>query len=130
MKTINQAQRTGRRKTAVARVHMRKGNGTIIVNGRPLKEYFPLELQQETVQAPLQICGVTTHDFVITLSGGGLEGQAVATRLGISRCLVQEDEDRRKLLKEQGFLTRDPRKRERKKYGKKGARKSPQFSKR
>lgn len=130
MKVTNIAQRTGRRKTAVARVHMRQGNGTITVNGRKFNEYFPLELQQEVVRSPIQICGITQQDFVITISGGGLEGQAVAARLGIARCLVKEDEDRRKILKDHGFLTRDPRKRERKKYGKRGARKSTQFSKR
>jgi len=130
MKEKNLENGTGRRKTSVARVYMRKGNGAITVNGKDYKKYFPVDLQQAAVQAPILLCGVESADFVITVRGGGLEGQAIAVRHGISRVLVGEDEERRKALKEKGFLTRDPRKRERKKYGKAGARKSFQFSKR
>lgn len=126
----NITSETGRRKTAVARVHMRKGNGKIVVNHKLMEEYFSTPNQKEIAKAPLLLCGVGGCDFVVNVKGGGPEGQAVAVRLGISRALVKEDEDRRKILKEQGFLTRDPRKRERKKYGKPGARKSFQFSKR
>ena len=130
MKSINTSNGTGRRKTAVARVYMRKGKGSITVNGKDFKQYFPVELQQQNVQAPLQLCKVEGTDLVVTVRGGGLDGQAVAVRHGLSRAIVKLDEDQRALLKEHGFLTRDPRRRERKKYGKPGARKSFQFSKR
>lgn len=131
MKKIqNIANGTGRRKTAVARVHMREGSGKIVVNGKPMEDYFRLALEQDLIRMPIELCGVKTLDFVINVRGGGMAGQAVAIRHGISRALVKEDADRRKVLKDKGFLTRDPRKRERKKYGKPGARKSFQFSKR
>lgn len=130
MKEKNLIHGTGRRKTAVARIYVRKGTGVITVNGRDFKNYFPLDLQQQAILAPIALFGIETSDFVITVRGGGLDGQAIAVRHGISRALVLEDEDRRKALKEKGFLTRDSRKRERKKYGKAGARKSFQFSKR
>jgi len=121
----------GRRKTAVSSVRMRRGTGIIDVNGRAFEQYFPLPLQRELILAPLQkFSNPEKVDLVIRVKGGGLEAQAVATRLGISRALVQEDEQVRGDLKELGFLTRDPRKRERKKYGRKGARKRFQFSKR
>lgn len=121
----------GRRKTAVASVRMRRGTGIIDVNGRAFEQYFPLPLQRELILAPLQkFSNVEKVDLVIRVKGGGLEAQAVATRLGISRALVQEDDAVRGDLKELGYLTRDPRKRERKKYGRKGARKRFQFSKR
>ncbi|HSX26253.1 MAG TPA: 30S ribosomal protein S9 [Chlamydiales bacterium] len=121
----------GRRKTAVSSVRMRKGTGIIDVNGRTFEEYFPLQLQRDLILAPLQkFSNVEKVDLIIRVKGGGLDGQATATRLGISRALVQEDEAIRGDLKELGFLTRDPRKRERKKYGRKGARKRFQFSKR
>ncbi len=121
----------GRRKTAVSSVRMRRGTGIIDVNGRTFEEYFPLPLQRELILAPLQkFSNPEKVDLVIRVKGGGLEGQAVATRLGISRALVQENEEIRGELKDLGFLTRDPRKRERKKYGRKGARKRFQFSKR
>ncbi len=121
----------GRRKTAVSSVRMRRGTGIIDVNGRAFEQYFPLPLQRELILAPLQkFSNPEKIDLVIRVKGGGLEAQAVATRLGISRALVQEDEQIRGDLKELGFLTRDPRKRERKKYGRKGARKRFQFSKR
>jgi small subunit ribosomal protein S9 len=121
----------GRRKTAVSSVRMRKGTGIIDVNGRPFEQYFPLALQRDLILAPIQkFSNVEKVDLVIRVKGGGLEAQAVATRLGISRALVIEDENVRGNLKELGFLTRDPRKKERKKYGRKGARKRFQFSKR
>lgn len=129
-KTKNISNGTGRRKTAVARVYMREGNGKIIVNGKELEQYFSTEMQRANVLAPINVSEMKNKDFIITVKGGGIEGQAIAARHGISRALVKMDMDLRPALKEQGFLTRDPRKRERKKYGKAGARKSFQFSKR
>lgn len=121
----------GRRKTAVSSVRMKRGTGAIDVNGRKFENYFPLFLQRETIMAPLQkFSNPEKVDLIIRVKGGGLEAQAEATRLGISRALVIEDERLRGELKELGFLTRDPRKKERKKYGRKGARKRFQFSKR
>ncbi len=121
----------GRRKTAVSSVRLRKGTGIIDINGRTFQEYFPLQLQRDTILAPLQkFSNPEKVDLVIRVKGGGLEAQAIATRLGISRALVQESEEIRSELKDLGYLTRDPRKRERKKYGRKGARKRFQFSKR
>lgn len=122
---------TGRRKTAVASVRLRPGTGKIDINGRALEEYFPLEIQQQTVLAPFEtIGGSQKHDIIIRVNGGGIEGQAVAIRLGLSRALVQTKEEMRHDLKSAGFLTRDSRKKERKKYGRAGARKRFQFSKR
>lgn len=129
-KEKNLSHGTGRRKTAVARVYMRKGKGSITVNGSSLKEYFPIQIQQEEIEAPIKVFNLATYDFVVRVRGGGPEGQAIAVRHGLSRALVKFDEEMRPALKEKGFLTRDPRKRERKKYGKAGARKSFQFSKR
>lgn len=121
----------GRRKTAVSSVRVRKGKGEINVNGRKFEEYFPLSIQRETILSPLsQFDMVGGVDIVIRVKGGGIEAQAIATRLGISRALVIQDEARRAPLKEKGYLTRDPRKKERKKYGLAGARKAFQFSKR
>jgi small subunit ribosomal protein S9 len=121
----------GRRKTAVASVRLRPGAGKIDVNGRPFEQYFPLELQRKTIMAPLEQMGATAqHDLIIRVKGGGLEGQAIAIRLGIARALVANDENCRQEFKSQGFLTRDSRKKERKKYGRAGARKRFQFSKR
>jgi len=121
----------GRRKTAVASVRLRPGNGQVKINGRPFEVYFPLEIQRETIIEPIKSVGKAGHyDLVITVRGGGIEGQVIATRLGIARALVGEEGERRQDLKTKGFLTRDPRKRERKKYGLKGARKRFQFSKR
>ena len=121
----------GRRKTAVSSVRLRKGTGIIDVNGRSFEEYFPLSLQRDLILAPLQkFSNPQKVDLVIRVKGGGLEAQATATRLGISRALVQEDAEVRGELKSLGYLTRDPRKKERKKYGLKGARKRFQFSKR
>lgn len=122
---------TGRRKTAVSSVRLRPGTGQVKVNDRPFEEYFPLELQRNAILQPLKTVNCAgKYDMVIRAHGGGIEGQVIATRLGLSRALVRESEERKAQLKEVGFLTRDPRKRERKKYGQKGARKRFQFSKR
>lgn len=129
---IKEKKATGRRKTAVANVKMREGgSGKIDVNGRPFEVYFPQEMQRKTVLEPFEkIGGYQRYDLLIRVKGGGIEGQAIATRLGISRVLVEENEQLRHDFKSRGFLTRDPRKRERKKYGHAGARKRFQFSKR
>ena len=122
---------TGRRKTAVASVRLRPGKGTIQVNDRKFEEYFPLEVQRMNILSPLVKVGVpASYDIHVRVTGGGIEAQATAIRLGISRALVSESEGRRHALKEEGFLMRDSRKRERKKYGQVGARKRFQFSKR
>ncbi len=121
----------GRRKTAVSSVRLRKGTGIIDINGRSFEQYFPLQLQRDTILAPLQkFSNPEKVDMVVRVKGGGLEAQSIATRLGISRALLLENEELRGDLKELGYLTRDPRRRERKKYGRKGARKRFQFSKR
>ena len=128
---IKETLGVGRRKTAVASVRLRKGNGIIDVNGRTLNEYFPAQLQRDTVLSPLKKFGDPEKcDLIVRIKGGGIEAQAVATRLGISRALVKENEEIRSELKNLGYLTRDSRKRERKKYGRAGARKRFQFSKR
>jgi small subunit ribosomal protein S9 len=122
---------TGRRKTAVASVRLRPGKGVVKVNGRKFEDYFPLTLQRDTILAPLKkLTSPDRYDMVIRLKGGGVEAQVIAVRLGIARALLKEDETRRPDLKAVGYLTRDPRKKERKKYGLRGARKRPQFSKR
>lgn len=121
----------GRRKTAVSSVRLRPGTGQIKVNGRPFDVYFPLVIQRETILEPIKSVNKDEqYDLIVTVRGGGIEGQVIATRLGIARALVGEEGERRTDLKTKGFLTRDPRKRERKKYGLKGARKRFQFSKR
>lgn len=121
----------GRRKTAVSSVRLRPGTGIIDINGRGFERYFPLQIQRDLILAPLQkFSDPQKVDLIIRVRGGGLESQALATRLGISRALVQEDERIRGELKDLGFLTRDPRKKERKKYGHKKARKRFQYSKR
>ncbi|MCI5051894.1 MAG: 30S ribosomal protein S9 [Simkaniaceae bacterium] len=121
----------GRRKRSVASVFLRKGKGEVKVNGKKFEEYFPVEMQRATVCAPLKkLEADESYDVMINVKGGGIEGQAVACRHGLARALVKEDEERRSVLKEAGFLTRDPRKKERKKYGLAGARKRFQFSKR
>ena len=121
----------GRRKTAVSSVKMTKGKGHIDVNGKKFEEYFTSVLTQGAILEPLlKLASKDKYDMVIRLKGGGVQAQAEATRLGISRAMVQESEELRSPLKELGFLTRDPRKKERKKYGLCGARKRFQFSKR
>ncbi len=123
---------TGRRKTAVARVYLKEGSGKIIVNGKDYKEYFPTLLLQHIVEQPfLEIEDAKgKYDVKVNMIGGGPKGQAEALRLGISRALVKINEEWRLPLKQKGYLTRDPRVVERKKYGRKKARKQFQFSKR
>lgn len=122
---------TGRRKTSVSSVRIRPGKGVIEVNGKKFEEYFPLQLQRQEILSPMTKVSTTErYDIIIRVKGGGVQGQAIATRLGIARALVSEDLARRHDLKVLGYLTRDPRKRERKKYGLAGARKRFQFSKR
>ena len=128
-KKIEEVTATGRRKRAVAAIRLRPGSGNVNVNGQTLAEYFATDLQRKIVLAPIAALKKDgTYDLIIRVKGGGLEGQSVAARLGVARALVQESEERRQDLKGLGYLTRDPRKRERKKYGHKGARKSFQFS--
>jgi len=124
-------QSTGRRKQAVARVRLRPGTGVITVNKRPLENYFPSETHRMIVTEPLRVTTlVETYDIDATMDGGGVSGQAGALRLGIARGLVNLDEELRNTLKKAGFLSRDARKKESKKYGLKKARKAPQYSKR
>jgi small subunit ribosomal protein S9 len=131
VKTIDEVTATGRRKTAVSAVRLRPGKGKVDVNGRDFDHYFPLEIQRKTILAPLlMIQAEGKYDLIIRVNGGGIEGQVIATRLGIARALVKQSEERRGDFKAQGYLTRDPRKKERKKYGHKKARKSFQYSKR
>jgi small subunit ribosomal protein S9 len=122
---------TGRRKTAVSSVRVRPGTGKVDVNGRDFSVYFPLEIQRNTILAPFaKLGGNNRHDMIIRVKGGGIEGQVIATRLGIARALLEQDESLHHEFKQNNFLTRDSRKKERKKYGLRGARKRPQFSKR
>ena len=122
---------TGRRKTAAVRARLTPGEGSITINGRSLEEYFPTLNQQNTVLSPLQITGnAQKFDIEVSAKGGGLSGQAGATRLAISRALLELDAAHRPALKAEGFLTRDGRAKERKKSGQPGARKRFQFSKR
>ncbi len=122
---------TGRRKKSVARVRVYAGTGKIIVNDRELDDYFGLETLKLIVRQPLALTNTTEKfDIVCKVAGGGVTGQAGAIRHGLSRALLQYDESLRPVLKKAGFLTRDPRMKERKKYGLKGARRAPQFSKR
>jgi small subunit ribosomal protein S9 len=122
---------TGRRKTAIARVRLATGSGKITVNGRTVENYFPLDTLRSTVTQPLTLTGTADKlDVRVNVTGGGPNGQAGATRHGISRALLKFDATLRPQLKKEGFLTRDPRERERKKYGQPGARKRFQFSKR
>jgi small subunit ribosomal protein S9 len=131
MAELNEFLGTGRRKTAVARVRLANGSGKITVNGRPMETYFVVDSQRMAVTQPLNATATLGKlDIRVNVDGGGLEGQAGATRHGISRALLEYDAAFRPLLKAQGFLTRDPRMRERKKYGQPGARKRFQFSKR
>ncbi|MGI8992406.1 MAG: 30S ribosomal protein S9 [Bryobacteraceae bacterium] len=122
---------TGRRKKAIARVFLRLGNGAITVNGRTLENYFPTEASRVPVREALLATETTgKFDILVLARGGGVNGQADAIRLGLSRALVEFDGELRSPLKKLGYLTRDARTRERKKYGQKGARKRFQFSKR
>lgn len=122
---------TGRRKTSIARVLVSPGNGQIIVNAKPVDSYFPRETLRMMIRQPLELTGMIGKLNVFAkVEGGGLTGQAGALKHGISRALTSLDNDLRSKLKKEGFLTRDPREKERKKYGQKGARKRFQFSKR
>jgi small subunit ribosomal protein S9 len=124
-------QSTGRRKAAVARVRLRPGDGTVVVNGRPIDEYFPSATHRMVITEPLRL--VEKADFYnvdATMAGGGVSGQAGALRLGIARALADLEPETRIPLKRAGFLTRDAREKESKKYGLKKARKAPQYSKR
>ncbi|MCU1460738.1 MAG: ribosomal protein [Acidimicrobiales bacterium] len=124
-------QTTGRRKQAVARVRIRPGNGAITVNRRVIAEYFPSETQRMIVTEPLRLTTTNEmYDVDATIDGGGVSGQAGALRLGIARALAELDGELRIPLKRAGFLTRDAREKESKKYGLKKARKAPQYSKR
>ena len=122
---------TGRRKKSIARVYLIPGNGNIVINKRGIDDYFGLETLKVIVRQPLVATGTTDKfDVKVNVRGGGYTGQAGAIRHGISRALLQADADYRPVLKKAGFLTRDPRMKERKKYGLKAARRAPQFSKR
>lgn len=125
------AQAVGRRKTSIARVYLSEGTGKILVNKRELTDYFPKATSRYVVEQPFELLGLKDkYDLNINVKGGGTTGQAGAIRLGISRALVALNEGDRGSLKKAGFLTRDSRKVERKKYGLRGARRSFQFSKR
>lgn len=122
---------TGRRKNSVARVRVYNGTGKIVINDRELDDYFGLETLKLIVRQPLVLAAVDgKFDIVVRVSGGGVSGQAGAIRHGLARALLLYDENLRPALKKAGFLTRDPRMKERKKYGLKAARRAPQFSKR
>ena len=123
---------TGRRKKAVARVRLiPAGDGTIIINKKSIDEYFGLETLKVIVRQPLELLGVTAkYDVMVNVNGGGFTGQAGAIRHGIARALLEAETDSRPALKKEGYLTRDSRMKERKKYGLKKARRAPQFSKR
>jgi small subunit ribosomal protein S9 len=122
---------TGKRKSAVARVRLSLGSGSILVNGREADEYFPREALQILVRRPLEVTdSMGRYDIKATIHGGGVAGQAGALRHGIARAIEKLDSTQRLSLKRAGFLTRDPRRKERKKYGQKGARARFQFSKR
>ena len=122
---------TGRRKSSVARVRLVPGNGNVIINGKDMAEYFGKKTLEMIVMQPLEVTETAGRfDVKVNATGGGTTGQAGAIRHGIARALLQADPEYRSALKRAGFLTRDPRMKERKKYGLKGARRAPQFSKR
>lgn len=122
---------TGRRKSAVARVYLRKGSGKIVINGRSFDEYFPRATARMDMESPFELTEtVEQFDVIVNVNGGGLTGQAGAVRHGITRALMSFNEDFRPVLKSAGFVTRDARRVERKKYGQPGARRRFQFSKR
>ncbi|MBE5799608.1 MAG: 30S ribosomal protein S9 [Clostridiales bacterium] len=126
-----QYQAVGRRKKAIARVRLIPGEGKIVINGRDIDNYFGLETLKMTVRQPLVLTSLEgRYDVLVNVYGGGLSGQAGAIRHGISRALIKADPELRPAVKKAGFLTRDPRMKERKKYGLKAARRAPQFSKR
>jgi small subunit ribosomal protein S9 len=124
-------QTTGRRKGAVARVRLRPGTGVITINKRALEDYFPNDTHRMVITEPLRLTTLEeAYDIDVTMGGGGITGQAGALRLGIARSLIELDPELRPALKKAGFLTRDAREKESKKYGLKKARKAPQYSKR
>ena len=125
-----QYQAVGRRKKAIARVRLVPGDGKVVINGRDIDNYFGYETLKMTVRQPLELTKVSGYDVMVNVNGGGFTGQAGAIRHGISRALCKANPDLRGDLKKAGFLTRDPRMKERKKYGLKAARRAPQFSKR
>ena len=128
---MTSTQTTGRRKQAVARVRLSPGSGTITANGRAFDDYFPSAVHRTLITEPLRVADLEgAYDIDVTLDGGGLSGQAGAFRLGIARALIEIDGELRSAVKSEGLLTRDPRKKESKKYGLKKARKAPQYSKR
>lgn len=128
---MEQISNIGRRKTAVARVYLRPGNGNIIINKKDIKQYFPSDVLQIIVNQPLELVGeMGKHDFFVNVQGGGVSGQAQAVRMGISRSLSELNPENRPAIKKEGYLTRDSRMVERKKYGRRKARRSFQFSKR
>ena len=120
----------GRRKKAIARVRLVAGDGKIVVNKRDIDDYFGLETLKMTIRQPLTLTATNNFDVLVNVDGGGIAGQAGAIRHGISRALCKANPELRETLKKNGFLTRDPRMKERKKYGLKAARRAPQFSKR
>ena len=127
----NQSYGTGRRKTAITRVFLRSGSGKITVNGKTPEEYYPTELLAQNIKKPLEVTdNLSRFDLLVTVSGGGPAGQSDACKHGIARALVAHDESNRPALRANGFLTRDNRMVERKKYGQRGARRRFQFSKR
>jgi len=131
MAVVTRFYGTGRRKTSVARVWLQAGNGRILVNRRPFEDYFPRETLRMVISQPLQVTNTLGQfDAMVNVGGGGPTGQAGAVRHGIARALLQFDDKLRQTLKRAGLLTRDPRMKERKKYGLKRARKAPQYTKR
>ncbi|HEX4901385.1 MAG TPA: 30S ribosomal protein S9 [Acidimicrobiales bacterium] len=131
MSTKPLVQATGRRKRAIARVMLRPGTGTVTINGKDVKAYFPTDALQSLALAPLAVAEAEEHyDVQASIIGGGTSGQAGAMSLGLARALAELDPERRSELKGEGLLRRDPRKKESKKYGLKKARKAPQYSKR
>ncbi len=122
---------TGRRKTSTARVYLRPGTGEVVINRQPFERYFPNQTLRMIIRQPLQLTETSNKfDLLVNVDGGGLSGQAGAIRHGITRALLEFNADLRRTLKQAGLITRDPRIKERKKYGQKGARKRFQFSKR
>jgi len=127
----NIAQAIGRRKTSVARIYVREGKGEIVINGKPMTEYFTVGAHQDVIMRPFNVTDTAgKYKILINVKGGGITGQAEACLHGIARALVEVDESNKASLKANGFLTRDSRMVERKKYGQKGARRKFQFSKR
>lgn len=131
MENVNRYYATGKRKTSVARTWIKNGSGNIVVNGKPSDEYFTIDTARTAVKSPLVLTDTLgSYDVMATVSGGGISGQAGAVRHGIARALMVANPDFRAVLKKAGMVTRDPRAKERKKYGQKSARARFQFSKR